>query len=351
MKRTRNWLIFSLVVVLIVVVFLFRSSEQEVQPGSTISTDVPVSVTLVRKERLVSTISLVGTINANNDVNVVSETQGVVKEVFVAVGSGVSAGTVLVQVDDEIPRSNLATAEINYQKARRDFERSETLYQENSISPSQLDAARLALKAAENQLDLSRRQVENTKIKSPISGTVNSRNVDVGTMVQPGMTVANIVDITRLKVVVNVSEREAFRLKPGDTVEITTDVYPGQKFEGRVNNIASKADEAHTYPVEIGLPNSARYPLKAGMFCRIEFVSTTPTEALTIPRLSLVGSIRNAQVFVVRSSIAYLRTVVIGRQTNEMLEVVEGLSEGDTVVTSGQNNLSDNARVAVFSTQ
>jgi RND family efflux transporter MFP subunit len=171
--------------------------------------------------------------------------------------------------------------------------------------------------------------------------------VDVGTMVSPGMAISNIVDVSTLKVKVNVGEHEAFQLKAGDKVEISTDVYPNEKFDGRVDNIASKADEAHTYPVEIRIANSTRYPLKAGMFARISFTSVAPAEALVIPRAALVGSIKNAQVYVVQNNKASLRSVVIGAQSGEFLEVQEGLKEGDVVVTNGQNNLSDSTSVVI----
>jgi RND family efflux transporter MFP subunit len=247
----------SIVIVLFVIAILMSCQKRGGGIAKNdIITTVPVSVTLVQKQKLTNNISLVGTINANNDVNVISEAQGVVKEIYVKVGYNVAAGKVLAQVDDEIPRSNLGTAQINFEKAQKDFERAEDLFQENSIPVSQLDAARLGMKAAENQLDIAKRQLENTKIKSPISGTVNARYVNIGTMVQPGMPVANIVDISMLKVRVNVSESEAFNLKTGDRIEIMTDVYPNNVFKGHIDNIASKSDEAHTYPVEITCPTT-----------------------------------------------------------------------------------------------
>ena len=347
MRKKTLLFILPIVIVAAAVLYLLTKPKTSEKARTQISSDVPVSVVTARKDRLRSNISLVGTINANNDVNVVSQTQGEVKAVFVKVGDRVREGTVLVQVDDEIKKSNLAAAEINYQKAKRDFERSETLYQENSISASQLDAARLALKSAENQLDIARRQLRDTRVSSPIAGTVNARMVDVGTMVSPGMAISNIVDVSTLKVKVNVGEHEAFQLKAGDRVEISTDVYPNEKFDGRVDNIASKGDEAHTYPVEIRIANSVRYPLKAGMFARISFTSVAPAEALVIPRAALVGSIKNAQVYVVQNSKAFLRSVVIGSQAGEFLEVQEGLKEGDVVVTNGQNNLSDSTSVVI----
>jgi RND family efflux transporter MFP subunit len=214
-KPNRNVILIVTALVLIAIILSVRHKKESIA-ASDMVTAVPVSVMVVQKQKLASRLSLVGTINANNDVNVVSEAQGVVKEVYAKVGNTVAAGTALVQVDDEIPRSNLGTAQINYEKAQKDFERAENLFQENSIPISQLDAARLGMKAAENQLDIAKRQLANTRIKTPISGKVNSRYVNIGTMVQPGMPIANVVDISMLKVRVNVGESEAFSLKPGD---------------------------------------------------------------------------------------------------------------------------------------
>ncbi len=345
MKHKKLILVVGLPLVAVLLFLLNRGNNSETSQTATVTNGVPVSVTTAQRQKLASSISIAGTINPNNDVNVVSQTQGPVLRVHANVGTIVKAGTVLVEVEDKIQRSNLATAEISHQKAKRDFERSESLFQENSISPAQLDAARLALKAAENQMDIARQQLEYTKITTPITGTVNSRSVDVGTMVQPGMPVANIVDITTLKVRTNVSEREAFELKPGDAVEIRTDVYPDRPFTARVDNIASKADDAHTYPVEIKMYNDTQRPLKAGMFCRISFRSLANVHALAIHRVALVGSVKDASVFVVLNGVARLRPIVVGKQTNDFFEVLRGLEEGDSVVTSGQNNLVDSTRV------
>ena len=350
MKRGYIFGIVGIFILFSIYLFIRNGGDGEKAAGP-LMTDVPVNVAKSVRQTLSSQISLVGTINASNDVNVVSETQGVVREVFVRVGDHVKNSVVLMRVDDEIPRSNLAAAEINHEKAQRDFERTEALYQENSISISQLDAARLGLKAAENQRDIARRQMENTKIKSPITGTVNARFVNVGTMVAPGAPVVNVVDITTLRVKVNVTEREAFQLKPGDEVEVTTDVYPGVTFSGVIDNIGSKADEAHTYAVEILLRNSAKHPLKAGMFARVALASIQPNATLTIPREALIGSTKSAAVFVVRAGIADRRSIVVGRQTATALEVLQGLEEGDSVVTSGHSNLVDRTRVLVLSAE
>lgn len=349
MKKSLLFSIMSIIILIAAIAILLfnkkqtNSSDQKQSYG-----DIPVSTTLVKKMKLVNSISLVGVVNASNDVNVISEAQGLVVEVKVKVGDYVKAGTVLFQIDDVIMQSNLASTEINYLKAKRDFERSETLYQENSISAAQLDLARLGMKAAESQLTLAKKQLNDTKIKAPISGMINKRMVDIGTMVNGGTPVANIVDISMLKVLLNVSEKDAFQIKIGEQTEITTDVYPGVKFFGRVDNIASKADEAHTYPVEVKLPNNSKNPLKAGMFARVNFTSQNSMESLAIPRESLVGSIKDARVYTVQNQAAKLKNIVVGKSSGNFLEVISGLDENEVVVTNGQNNLSDNSKVVII---
>ena len=349
MKKSLIYSIITIIIVTTAVVIIFLG-KKEINPSDQKQSygDVPVSTTVVKKMLLVNTISLVGVVNASNDVNVISEAQGLVVDVKVKVGDYVRAGDVLFQIDDVIMQSNLASTEINYLKAKRDFERSENLYQENSISAAQLDLARLGMKAAESQLTLAKKQLSDTKIKAPISGTINKKMVDLGNMVNSGIPVANIVDISTLKVLLNVSEKDAFLIKNDEQTEITTDVYPGVKFYGRVDNIASKADEAHTYLVEIKLSNSSEHPLKAGMFARINFTSQNNTETLAIPRESLVGSVKDARVYTIQNQIAKLKNIVVGKSVGNFLEILSGLNENDIVVTNGQNNLSDNSKVVII---
>jgi RND family efflux transporter MFP subunit len=137
-------------------------------------------------------------------------------------------------------------------------------------------------------------------------------------------------------------------LKAGDAVEVTTDVYPGVKFPGKISTLSAKADEAHTYPIEIVLNNAKDHPLRAGMFGKVMFTSIARTEVVSIPRQALVGSLKNPQVFILEQQIARLRTVVVGSETGTELGVVGGLQDGDLVVVNGQNNLKDSMSVEVI---
>jgi RND family efflux transporter MFP subunit len=346
--KSSVWITALAVAILVLGGIFFLKSGPETVTASQITIEVPVSVDLVREEKISSTLSLVGTILANNDVNLVSQAQGEVVAVYHEVGDFVASGTVIAQVDDDLKRSALAAAEVNQQKCKRDLERNEALYQENSISALQLDAARLAYQSADNQLDIARRQLKDTRLTTPIAGTVSARMVEIGTMVTPGMSVANIVDISTLRVRVNVNERDAFRIKTGEKVEITTDIYPKVKFEGRIENISSKADESHTYLAEIRMNNDKTYPLRAGLFARVAFRTSESAPTLVISRSSLLGSVKDAQVYQVENGTAILRSIVVGQESRDLLEVLDGVHVGDTIVTNGHNNLTDNSPVAII---
>ncbi|MEI6435634.1 MAG: efflux RND transporter periplasmic adaptor subunit [Bacteroidota bacterium] len=347
MKKLTFTIVATAIVSLIIALLFFFGNKKENSVRQEVLSDVPVTIDTVKKQSLTNLVSLVGLIDPENDVEIITEAHGLINKVNFKIGELVKKGTVLVEIDDLLIKSDLARQEINYFKAKRDFERNKTLYEQNSISASQLDISRLDMQAAENDLTRAKKALDDTKVKAPISGVINSKKVNEGSYIQQNSSIGNIVDISTLKVKVNISEKDAFVLHPGDSVEVTTDVYPGRKFLGHVDNIASKADEAHTYPVEIHLPNNPSFPLKGGMFGRINFTTITSRDAIAISRDALIGSVKNAQVFVVKGNIASLRNITIGRESGQLLEVLNGLEEGEMVVTSGQNNLSDNIKVII----
>jgi RND family efflux transporter MFP subunit len=278
----------------------------------------------------------------------VAEVPGKVTAVLANVGDHVKAGAPIVQLDDELKKAAFEQAEANYERAKRDFDRFKLLRDQQSATESQKENAWTGFKVAEAQYIVARRALRDTRVCTPIAGIVTARNVDVGTMVNDRMVIGNVVDVSHLKVKLNVAERDAFKLKTGDRVEVTTDVYPGVTFEGRTTSISSKADEGHTYPVEITMDNSAEHPLKAGMFGRISFVSLAAGDALAIPREALVGSMKDPRVYVVEGPLARVRTIVVGGEAGTELMVVSGLRSGESVVVNGQNNLKDSVAVQVL---
>lgn len=350
MKRWKLITAVILAVAVVVTILAINKKKLSQTNAGGIQDVYYVSVAKVESKSLSHSLSLVGTVTAYNDVNILSETQGKITAVYVKIGDYKQAGSVLFQVDDELKKAALTGAEANYDKAKKDYTRFQELYKQKSATDAQLDQAKLGYAMAESQYIVAKRQYEDTKIKTPVSGVITSRPVDVGTMLQgaPQPTlVANIVDISRLKVKLNVAEEDAFVLKVGDPVSLTTDVYPGVTFKGRIESIGAKGDDAHTYPVEIIIPNEKTHPLKAGMFARVEFTTLSNHKTLVIPRDALVGSVREPQVFVIENGISKLRNIVVGNESGTNIEVLQGLNEGETIVVSGQNNLVENVKVQI----
>ncbi len=333
--------------VLIVGILLHNRSKIKAAENIEVVDAYPVNVDTVNLIQLTNHLNLVGTIQANNDVPIVSEAQGKVTGVYAQVGDYKRAGSILIQIENDLELAAFKTTEVNYRKAQKDLERYQALYQEKSVTDSQLENAKLALQSAEAQYISSKKAYEDTKIVTPISGIVTSRNVNLGNYVPNHSTVAEVVDIATLKTMINVSEQDVFNLKVGDKVQITTDVYPAVTFEGRIKTISDKGDASHSYPVEVDLSNSKEHPLKAGMFAHVIFNPVLKTKSLVIPRDALLGSVKDAQAYVVENGAAKLRSLIIGNSSNNYLEVLSGLKVGDVVVVNGQNNLKENFKVKI----
>jgi RND family efflux transporter MFP subunit len=345
--------ILTVVIVLIVVggivgmLLMNKSKREEKLKKVEIQTTVPVFTAKVTDEKVVDTLSLVGTTAPFVEVVVSAETAGRVIGLYFDVGSNVGKGKMLIKLDDEVKRATLENAEANYEKAKKDFERFELLLETKSITEVQYEASKLTYKQTESALKIARRQLRDSKIICPLSGVVTAKNIELGSYLNTGNPVATIVNIDRLKVKVFVPELEAFKLKEGDAVEMTTEVYPGTIFSGKITTINAKADDAHAYLVEITITNSKSHPLRAGLFARVSFKTLESLSATVIPRAALIGSVKDAKVFVVENNIARLKSIVVGSEYGNKMEVIEGLSVGDVVVVNGQVNLRDSVAVTI----
>ena len=341
-------IIVFLAIIIGVLEYNKSKAEQAIVKQTFVQNAIPVTIAEAEITDLSNSLTLVGTIMAGSDVNIVAEAGGRILQLHANPGQYKSAGSVIAELDSELRRASVMNAQAAYEKAKMDYDRMEKMFKEGVVNAMQMDQARYGFQAAEAQLIMSKRQLRDTKVTTPISGIINARMVDQGETVAINAVIANIVDISTLKVKVNVSEKDAFALKNGDKVIVTTDVYLGVEFSGQVASIAPKADEAHTYPIEIRMSNSKQYPLKAGMFGKVSFTSIEKSDALIIPRSALIGSIKNPKVFVIKDGKAELRDVQTGADAGIKLEIISGLQAGESIVTNGQNNLRPGSKVTII---
>lgn len=328
--------------------FFEHQSRQQGQSKREFTTRVPVTVSVVGIGSVRDSFTVVGISRALRDVDILSETSGIVRSVSCEVGQRKTAGATLIKVDDEVAASALRKAMVNRQLAIRDFERYRNLEHEGAVAVSSFEAMKLKLEDAEADLVAARRRHGDTAVKSPFGGTVTARLVEVGDLVQPGMKVANMVDLSRVKIVAAIPEKQVSLVSGGMPVLVTTDVWPDRVFTATVSSISAKSSKDHTYQVEAVMDNPKETMFRAGMFARASFVGKASRSSLLIPRQALVGSRGNPEVFVVRQGVARLARLVAGAEQGNRIEVLQGLAQGDQVVVSGQNELGDGVAVTVI---
>ena len=310
--------------------------------------DVAVTVASAEMQDTNGNLELVGTAQASKEVNVATESAGKIIQVNFKMGDYVSKGKVLAKIEDTYKRLAYESAKLNYNKCKEDLNRYEALRKGDAISDTQLRDIRLAYESGAIQLENAKKQWDDTKIVAPFSGYITSLNTELGAYLNTGAAIASMVDISVLKVVLDVSESTAYELKQGQGVKITSDVQPDKAFSGQISNIGQKASASHTYPMEIMIPNNGKDKLKAGTYVNVSVNMGKSGKALMIPRDAIVSSVKDPSVYVVNNNKVKLVKISTGRSFNSNLEVVAGLSKGDKVVTNGQINLTDGAKVSAI---
>ena len=333
-------------------------------------------------------------------VTIYSKVQGWVEKVNVREGDRVKTGQVLATLDlreaeatvaqskasleaavaklkqvmatsQEAVQSQIQQAKANLDLAQSDLKRARELHEKNFIARQQLDEAAtkydvakssydLALNSvrqktwendialaeaqvrqAKATLDLTQAQVANLIILSPMDGGVTKRFVDPGTMVKDTTPILTLMDLNQVKMLVNVIEKEFVRLQKGQPVEVTVTGFPGRTFPGRISVITPALElQSRTAEIQITIPNPG-YMLNPGMFGRAQIVVQSSPNALLIPVQALVTQEDKDIVFVLKDGKAQRRIVQKGLIRDTSIEIVQGLSPGEPVITAGQNFLKD----------
>lgn len=345
--------IITLIIVAAVVVIaglrLFSVRENNISQKMDLTAKyVTVTVSDVQKKSTSFSLDLTGILYPNKELDIPAETAGKITALNFELGQNFRQGDVIARIDDKIKTLTYESAKIEADRLSKELARTENLFNGGTSSEQELDRIRSSYETAKNKFEEAERQLSYTKVTAPINGTITRKIVEAGAYIVLGNPIASIVDVSKLKVKVNVSESNIYFLRMGDRVKVTTDIYPGVSFEGKISFVSPRGDDSHNYPVEIEIINSAKYPLKGGTFVNVNVTAGSSKEGLYIPREALQGSIKDAQVYVASGDKAQLRNIVVGREDNESLEVISGLNSGDKVIVSGQVNLADNKPIKII---
>ncbi|HXV23592.1 MAG TPA: efflux RND transporter periplasmic adaptor subunit [Alphaproteobacteria bacterium] len=331
-----------------------RATEQtrQAQPtaaGEASERTVPVEVALVTVTRLTSEIRVVGSLRSNESVVIRPEVGGRVAEILFEEGQEVSAGTPLIKLDTAIAAAELDQAASALALSQANHKRAVELFERKAASAANRDQTLAALRADQANLELARARLDKLTLKAPFDGTLGLRKVSIGDYVTPGQDIVNLEDIERLKVDFRIPERYLGSLAIGQPITVSADAFPGQSFAGEVYAIDPLVDEnGRAVVLRARLPNEEGV-LRPGLFVSVSLLVGQRENALTIPEHALVPRGTEQLVYKIVEGKAVVTPVKTGARRDAMVEIIEGLTPGDMVVTAGQIKLRDGTPVAVQS--
>lgn len=302
-------------------------------------------------------IQLIGTVQANRDVTISAEEVGVIREILTNDGSSVTEGQPLLRIDDSILRAQFAEAEARARLAEETWERRRRLFEEDRVGSelAYLEAQYQADQAAAVLRTLNER-LARTVIRAPIDGILERLEVELGTMVSPGVPVARIVQINPVKVTGGVPERYAADVKTGSRALVSFDVLAGEEYAGRIGYVGATVNPRNrTFAAELVLPNPS-FVIKPEMVANIQILQRTIPSTIVIPQEALVRVEEGFVAFVVGvgeagEEVAEVRSVAIGPAQRDEVVVEEGLAPGDRLIVVGQTLVADRDRVEVVRTR
>ncbi|MDI3322604.1 efflux RND transporter periplasmic adaptor subunit [Pinibacter soli] len=322
--------------------------DEKKKPVASGNVVIPVNVIKVAKADVNDQLIKTGTLVPSLESDIMATAGGKLVAVNFELGSYVSKGATIAQIDNKMLQLKTEASELAKSKYESDYKRNKTLLEGDATTEQNVQDIKYNYDNTVNQISQLQQQIADNNIKAPISGQIVVKKLEAGTYVSAGAVLGSIVDISTLKVDVMITEKDAYTLKVGQPVTVTTEVYPSEKFKGTISFISQKGDATHNYQIQVKLPNTSAHPLKAGTYVYVDFARKSNAPLLLIPRTALVESFKNPYVYVVENGKAVVRKIIPGREIGNNVEVVEGINVGEEVVVNGQINLSEGASVKMI---
>ncbi|MEZ5676352.1 membrane fusion protein, multidrug efflux system [Thalassovita litoralis] len=306
-------------------------------------------VELARAERrtLSETIEAIGTTRARQSVNIVPEASGRVIEILFRAGQHVETGAVLVQLDDTIARADLAEAQARLTERKRMLDRVNQLRDSSAVSAASVEEATARFAEAQAQYDRAVRRLSDRSIRAPFGGTVALPEVDHGASVTAGTVITRLDDLTEIEVEFALPETLFARVSPGQTVSATGAAFPGRVFAGQIEAVDSYIDPvSRSFRTRAIIPNSDGV-LPAGMFMSLE-LTLSQTDHIVVPEEAIIFQAAETYVFVAENNVARRVTVKTGQRQDGMVAVLDGLTEGASVIVRGLHRVRNGGAIELL---
>jgi membrane fusion protein (multidrug efflux system) len=329
----------------LVSLFMLPALSYAAPPKQTKSS--PVIISEVKVDRFVDRVEALGTLKANESVSVTANVTETVANIHFDDGQRVDAGDVLVELTSAEERALLKEARVRESEATRQYERIKSLVAQRSASQSLLDERTRDLDAARAIRVAIESRLSDRMIKAPFAGVLGLRNISRGSLVEPGDVITTLDDDSVMKLDFTVPSIFLPRLKIGLGIEAKASAYGNRSFEGEIHSINSRVDPVtRSIQVRAYIPNPDR-TLKPGVLMQVEMLKN-PREAIVVPESALLQRGREHYVMMVNNdNVAERRQVTIGGRRPGEVEIVAGLTQGDRVITHGNDKVRPGQPVTI----
>lgn len=324
------------------------TSEEGENPEGEEKAPVPVEVITLDRGEISSYITATANLIAEEDVTVVSETEGRVTSMVVEEGDSVAEGGVLAVLDSEDEQIAARKAEVLRDKARVSYERAADLLEQQLVSQQEHDQLQADLQVAEEELIDARLRLRRATFRAPFAGRVTSRQVQVGQHIRPGDELFRITRFDPLIARVHLPETDVLGLSEGREVRLALNADPTVRFTGRIRQISPVVDTA-TGTVKVTIEAQEPPPsVRPGSFVAVHIIRESRAGRVLLPKRAVIRELQESHVFVARDGVAKRRAVELGLEEEQWVEAMRGVKAGERVVVAGQGGLKDGAAIRVL---
>jgi membrane fusion protein (multidrug efflux system) len=295
---------------------------------------IPVNVMIVKDTAFANSIDVTGSIAANEQVDLRSETAGNVTGIYFSEGSHVNKGQLLVKVYDLDLQASLKQIQVQIKLAEQTEYRNKVLLSKEAISKEEYDISLTSLNSYKAQADLAKAQISKTEVRAPFSGIIGLRNISPGGYLSPQGSIATLVNIDPAKVTFSVPERYLSLIHVGSKINFTIES-SREKFKGTVYAIEPNIDVNSRSVVLRAKAENPKGTLKAGSFAKIHFDLDQIPKTIMVPTEAVIPDIKGSNVFLVKKGVAMQRAIKTDTRTDKSIQVIDGLKAGDSLIVTG----------------
>ena len=309
---------------------------------------IPVETTTPIRGDIDATYTGTAPIEAFSEATVIAKVEGEVRQILIEEGDTVVKNQVLARLDGDRLRLEMNESQARLRKLQRDFERNQELTETGLISEGDFEKIKFNLEALQAAYNLANLELDYTQIRAPIDGVVSERFIKIGNTIKAGDPIFHVTSLSPLVAYLHVPEREYRKIAAGQPAGIRIDALGGDPILAYVTRVSPIVDPATgTFKITIEIDNEQNR-IKPGMFGRMAITYDRHENALQIPRSAIIESATATSVLVEEEGIAIRKAVQTGYSINGMIEITNGLDDGENVITVGQVGLKSDSRVNVI---